>query len=67
VAGAFLDAGAIDELRLFVAPILIGGADARPLLAGAGLARLADAPQALSMDWEASGEDLLIRARMREW
>lgn len=67
LAGAFADAGEIDELRLFVAPKLVGGAEARPLLAGAGVGRLADARSALSMEWEASGEDLLIRARMREW
>ena len=67
LAGAFADAGAIDELRLFVAPKLLGGASARPLLGGAGASRLADAEQALSMESEAIGEDLLIRARMREW
>ncbi len=67
LAGAFLDAGAIDELRLFVAPKLLGGAGARPLLGGAGASRLSDAESALSMAWEAVGDDLLIRARMREW
>jgi diaminohydroxyphosphoribosylaminopyrimidine deaminase / 5-amino-6-(5-phosphoribosylamino)uracil reductase len=67
LAGAFADAGEIDELRLFVAPKLLGGAEARPLLGGAGVGRLADARSALSMEWEACGEDLLIRARMREW
>ena len=67
IAGSFLDADAIDEVRLFLAPMLLGGADARPLLAGVGLERLADARRAVDMDWQACGEDLLIRARMREW
>lgn len=67
LAGAFLDAGEIDELRLFVAPKLLGGSGARPLAAGEGAERLADAERALSMEWEASGEDLLVRARIREW
>jgi diaminohydroxyphosphoribosylaminopyrimidine deaminase / 5-amino-6-(5-phosphoribosylamino)uracil reductase len=67
LAGAFLDAGAIDELRLFVAPKLLGGAGARPLLGGVGASRLAEAQTALSMECEAVGDDLLIRARMREW
>jgi diaminohydroxyphosphoribosylaminopyrimidine deaminase / 5-amino-6-(5-phosphoribosylamino)uracil reductase len=67
LAGAFLDAGEVDALRLFVAPVLLGGADARPLAAGEGAASIEAAERALAMDWEPSGEDLLISARMREW
>ncbi len=67
LAGAFLDAGEIDELRTFVAPKLLGGAGSRPLLGGQGAPDLERAERALAMSWEASGEDLLIRARMREW
>lgn len=67
LAGSFLDAGAIDELRLFIAPKLLGGADARPLAGGTGAPSLAGAEPALAMQCEASGDDLLIRARMREW
>lgn len=67
LAGAFLDAGELDELRLFLAPLLLGGADARPLVAGAGAESVAAAQRALAIDCEASGEDLLLRARLREW
>jgi diaminohydroxyphosphoribosylaminopyrimidine deaminase/5-amino-6-(5-phosphoribosylamino)uracil reductase len=67
LVGSFLDAGEIDELRLFIAPILLGGAGARPLVAGEGAARIADATPALAVDTERSGEDLLVRARLREW
>ncbi len=67
LAGSFLDAGEVDELRLFIAPIVLGGAAARPLAAGEGAALIADATPALTMDWERSGEDLLVRARLREW
>lgn len=67
LAGAFLDAGEIDELRLFVAPIVVGGMLARPLIAGDGAMTLPDATAAAAMDWERSGDDLLIRARLREW
>lgn len=67
IAGAFLDAGAVDELRLFVAPVLIGGTGSRPLAGGRGATELATAERALALDCERSGSDLLIRARMREW
>ena len=67
LAGAFLDACEIDELRLFVAPLLIGGSGARPLAGGRGAARIEAAQRALAVDFERSGEDVLIRARMREW
>jgi diaminohydroxyphosphoribosylaminopyrimidine deaminase/5-amino-6-(5-phosphoribosylamino)uracil reductase len=67
LTGAFLDAGAVDELRLFIAPLVIGSAGARPLVAGRGTPTIAEAERALSMEWERSGEDLLVRARLREW
>ena len=67
LAGAFLDAGEVDELRLFIAPLVIGGAGARPIVAGHGATAIAEAERALAMEWEPVGEDLLVRARLREW
>jgi diaminohydroxyphosphoribosylaminopyrimidine deaminase/5-amino-6-(5-phosphoribosylamino)uracil reductase len=67
LAGAFRDADELDELRLFHAPILLGGEDARPLLAGSGADGIEAADRALAVDWERVGDDLLVRARMREW
>lgn len=67
LAGAFRDAGELDELRIFHAPILLGGSAARPLVGGAGAGGIEAAERALAVDWERSGDDLLVRARMREW
>jgi diaminohydroxyphosphoribosylaminopyrimidine deaminase/5-amino-6-(5-phosphoribosylamino)uracil reductase len=67
LAGAFLDADEIDELRLFVAPIVLGGRTARSALEGEGVETIAEAPHALSMDCESLGDDLLISARLKEW
>jgi diaminohydroxyphosphoribosylaminopyrimidine deaminase / 5-amino-6-(5-phosphoribosylamino)uracil reductase len=67
LAGSFFDAGEIDELRLFIAPIVAGGMLARPLIAGDGAMTLPDAVAARAMTCERSGEDLLVRARLREW
>ncbi|HLH14558.1 MAG TPA: bifunctional diaminohydroxyphosphoribosylaminopyrimidine deaminase/5-amino-6-(5-phosphoribosylamino)uracil reductase RibD [Solirubrobacteraceae bacterium] len=67
LAGAFLDAGEIDELRLFLAPLLLGGSAARDPLEGEGVGRISEALRALSFDCERIGGDLLISARLREW
>jgi diaminohydroxyphosphoribosylaminopyrimidine deaminase/5-amino-6-(5-phosphoribosylamino)uracil reductase len=67
LAGAFLDAGEIDEIRLFLAPLLFGGRSARDPLEGEGVERIDDAMRALTFDCERVGEDLLVRARLREW
>ncbi len=67
LAGAFLDAGEVDELRLFIAPIVIGGGGAKPLFGGTGASTIADAIPALALEWEQSDADLLVRARLREW
>jgi diaminohydroxyphosphoribosylaminopyrimidine deaminase/5-amino-6-(5-phosphoribosylamino)uracil reductase len=60
-----LEAGEVDELRLFFAPRVLGGG--RPLIEGAGAERIAEAERALHVDWEHVEEDLLVRARLREW
>jgi diaminohydroxyphosphoribosylaminopyrimidine deaminase/5-amino-6-(5-phosphoribosylamino)uracil reductase len=67
LAGAFLDAREIDEVRLFLAPLLLGGRKARVPLEGEGVDAIADAGRALSLECEAIDDDLLISARMREW
>ena len=67
LAGAFLDAGEIDEIRLFLAPVLLGGRTARDPLEGEGVERISDALRALTFDCDRIGEDLLVSARLREW
>jgi diaminohydroxyphosphoribosylaminopyrimidine deaminase/5-amino-6-(5-phosphoribosylamino)uracil reductase len=67
LAGAFLDAGEIDEIRLFLAPLLLGGSAARDPLEGTGVERISEAQRALTFEHERVGEDLLISARLREW
>ncbi len=43
VLGRFLDARAIDEVHVFIAPRLIGGLQAKTPIAGAGIEKMADA------------------------
>src|SRR2546421_8385983 len=67
LAGAFFDAGEVDEIRLFLAPLVLGGKSARDPLEGEGVEAIADAVRALSLDCERIGEDLLVSARIKEW
>jgi diaminohydroxyphosphoribosylaminopyrimidine deaminase/5-amino-6-(5-phosphoribosylamino)uracil reductase len=65
LAGSFLDAGEIDQLRLFYAPVLLGGG--RPLAVRPGAGEVAGGERPLAVDWQRSGDDMLLRARLREW
>jgi diaminohydroxyphosphoribosylaminopyrimidine deaminase / 5-amino-6-(5-phosphoribosylamino)uracil reductase len=67
LAGAFFDAGEIDDVRLFLAPVLLGGRTARDPLEGEGVDRIEDALRALTLDCERVGDDLLVSARLKEW
>jgi diaminohydroxyphosphoribosylaminopyrimidine deaminase/5-amino-6-(5-phosphoribosylamino)uracil reductase len=67
LAGAFLDAGELDEIRLFLAPILLGERTARVPIEGEGVDLIADAVRAQTLECERVGEDLLVSARMKEW
>jgi diaminohydroxyphosphoribosylaminopyrimidine deaminase/5-amino-6-(5-phosphoribosylamino)uracil reductase len=67
LAGAFLEAGEIDEARMFVAPLLAGGREARAAIEGEGVERIGEALRAVDLDVERIEDDVLITARLREW
>ncbi len=52
LAGSFIDDGLIDKVSFFVAPLIIGGADAMPAISGGGLHafRLRDVERAAHCD-----------------
>ncbi len=64
LAGAMLDAALVDEMQLFMAPILLGG-EARPLFELPGLARMAEQRPLDILDIRAVGRDWRITARPR--
>jgi len=63
--GAFADAGLIDEYHVFIAPTLIGGAEAPGPLQGRGAEHLADATTVEGVVAQAVGRDLYINAHAR--
>jgi len=62
--GALFDASAIDEVHVFIAPKLIGGAAALTSIAGSGMEKLAFAAQLLELEIRQVGDDLYIRGRL---
>jgi diaminohydroxyphosphoribosylaminopyrimidine deaminase / 5-amino-6-(5-phosphoribosylamino)uracil reductase len=67
LAGAFLDAGQVDEARVFIAPLLAGGMRSRAALEGQGVELIGDAPRALAETVETIDGDVLVQARFKEW
>jgi diaminohydroxyphosphoribosylaminopyrimidine deaminase/5-amino-6-(5-phosphoribosylamino)uracil reductase len=67
LAGAFLEAGEIDEARVFIAPLLAGGREAKTALEGEGFEQIDLATRALTTEVEKIDEDVLISARLKEW
>lgn len=67
LAGAFFEAGEVDWLTLFLAPMVLGGKQARASVEGGGVEKVADAYRALRMQCNRIGDDMLITAWMREW
>src|SRR3546814_1301122 len=62
LAGAFLRAGLVDELLLYMAPVLLGG-DARPQFAGLGIEQMAQRLQLQLVEKRHGGEDLSLLLR----
>jgi diaminohydroxyphosphoribosylaminopyrimidine deaminase / 5-amino-6-(5-phosphoribosylamino)uracil reductase len=67
LTGAFLEAGEIDELRVFIAPLVAGGREARTAVEGLGTGPIAGAARAVSTEMDRIGDDMLITARLKEW
>ena len=60
VAGLFFDAGVIDKASFFLAPVIIGGREARAAVGGTGAARVADALRLADVEVTRHGHDLEI-------
>jgi diaminohydroxyphosphoribosylaminopyrimidine deaminase / 5-amino-6-(5-phosphoribosylamino)uracil reductase len=67
LAGAFLEAREIDEVRIFVAPLVLGGREAKTTIEGLGVEDIASAHRAVALDVDRIDDDVLVTARLREW
>jgi len=64
VIGSLLDEGQIDEVHVFLAPKLVGGADAPGPIAGRGIARIAEGRELLDPQVRRVGSDVYISGRL---
>jgi diaminohydroxyphosphoribosylaminopyrimidine deaminase/5-amino-6-(5-phosphoribosylamino)uracil reductase len=60
VAGRLVDAGLVDKVTFFIAPLVIGGRDAPAAVGGAGVEKLADAMRLRDVEITRRGEDVEI-------
>lgn len=65
LAGDLFDADLVDRAHFVYAPLVLGGADARPAIGGVGAARVADAHRALAVRWWESGPDRIASMEFR--
>ena len=66
--GSFRDAGVIDEVHVFIAPRLLGGASARTPIGGHGVEKVAEALELDRWEFESIGRDLLVHgSRDKGW
>jgi len=63
--GSFFGSGLLDELHVFVAPKLVGGAGAMGPVGGLGLGEIPAAGILERVEWRQLGEDLLLEGRVR--
>ncbi|MCA8920861.1 MAG: bifunctional diaminohydroxyphosphoribosylaminopyrimidine deaminase/5-amino-6-(5-phosphoribosylamino)uracil reductase RibD [Planctomycetes bacterium] len=65
--GAWLDAGAVDAVRVHLAPLLIGGADAPGPLGGLGVERVDVSPRLRELQVGRRGEDVELAGLLHEY
>ena len=62
--GSFLDARAVDETHVYVAPVAFGGIGALPPVGGRGVADVADGLRLGEWSAERLGDDVLMHGRV---
>ena len=65
-AAGFLNAGLVDKVSLFIAPLFIGGRQAIPSIGGAGIEFMSEAIHLHRVTTEWCGPDLLYEGYMKE-
>ncbi len=65
IAASSIESGIVDKLIFFIAPLLIGGREAPPVIGGRGVGPLAEARRLRDVRWSAVGEDIMVEGTLR--
>ncbi|MDQ3540905.1 MAG: dihydrofolate reductase family protein, partial [Chloroflexota bacterium] len=63
--GSFFDAGLVDRVAAFIAPVIVGGAEASGPVMGRGIATMAEAWRLSDTRLRTLGDDLLLEGTVR--
>ena len=58
--GSLFDSGLVDKVVAFLAPMIIGGEEARPAVAGKGVSRLANCAKLRQVKVDRVGDDIMV-------
>ena len=64
--GSLFDRGLVDKVVAFIAPIIIGGKEAKTAVVGEGVAKLVDSVKLERIKVEKFGEDLMVSGYVKE-
>ncbi len=64
--GSLFDSGLVDKVVAFVAPIIIGGRESKPAVAGEGAEKLSDCPRLKRVRVDKFGEDVMVSGYLAE-
>ena len=65
--GAFFDEGLVDQVEIYIAPLVIGGRDAQGPVGGSGVSDVGDARRFQTMSFERVGADIVARGVLHRW
>jgi diaminohydroxyphosphoribosylaminopyrimidine deaminase/5-amino-6-(5-phosphoribosylamino)uracil reductase len=63
--GSLFDRGLVDKVVAFIAPVIIGGAEAKTAVAGQGATKIADALRLQQVRMERLGDDMMVIGYVR--
>lgn len=64
--GSLFDHGLVDKVVAFIAPIIIGGSEAKAAVSGSGVDKVADSLRLRRVSVERLGEDLMVSGYVKE-
>ena len=67
INGSFFDKGLVDKLEIFIAPKIIGGENAIPVIGGKGIDYMSEAKILNILNMETCGSDIHITAKINDY